>query len=102
MDSTRDDIAAPDAAAASTERDDEWLASPLRSLPLELTIRLAEGSARVGDVAEWSPGEVVPLTTSVGTPACLVCGDRIVARGELVAGRSGIALRLTELGNGRA
>ncbi len=68
------------------------------ALPLELSVRLAEGRARLGELRDLSAGVLVSLETAVGEPFRLLAEGAVIGAGEIVELRGRLALRLSRLG----
>lgn len=69
----------------------------LASLPIELTVEIAQGSARVGDLAAWRAGEVLTFDAPIGSTVTVRANGRAVARGDLVDVDGSVGVRVTEL-----
>ncbi|MBI5513730.1 MAG: FliM/FliN family flagellar motor switch protein [Deltaproteobacteria bacterium] len=69
----------------------------LSSLPVEVTVEIAQGAVTVGELAAWRPGAVVTLGTRLGEAVVVRAGGRLIARGELVDVEGEVGVRLTEL-----
>lgn len=69
----------------------------LASLPIELTVEIAKGSARVGDLAAWRPGAVLTFDAPIGSAVTVRANGRAVARGDLVDVDGSVGVRVTEL-----
>ncbi|RMG46419.1 MAG: FliM/FliN family flagellar motor switch protein [Acidobacteria bacterium] len=98
--------AMPESRSAAEARSDEAPARRPRyereefhRLPLDISARIAVGSARLGDLLRLQPGAVVPTETPVGEPSRLIVEGIAVGRGELVEIKGRIAFRVTSLGS---
>jgi type III secretion system YscQ/HrcQ family protein len=69
----------------------------LASLPIELSVEIARGSALVGDLAAWRVGEVLTLDTPIGDVVLVRANGRPVCRGELVDVEGTVGVRITEV-----
>ncbi|MDH3285074.1 MAG: FliM/FliN family flagellar motor C-terminal domain-containing protein [Acidobacteriota bacterium] len=78
--------------------DDPFARAEFKSLPLALSVRLADGSLLFGELTRLAAGSVIPLDTPVGEPSRLLAGDRPIAIGELVEIRGRLEFRVTRLG----
>lgn len=84
-------------AAASRDADDAPRAD-VSALPIELAIELGRLEVRVGELARWTPGQVLTTGIALGASVLLRAGDRVVAHGELVDVEGELGVRLTKLG----
>jgi len=80
--------AAPEPLPPAVQRVD------LRDVPVTLTAWLPPHGVRVGDVAAWRPGWLVPLGFGVEAPARVFAGAALVASGCLGAIRGTRAIRI--------
>src|SRR5271155_5610271 len=68
----------------------------LCDVELDATLQFGSREMSLREVLELGPGDVIELDRHVSDPVDLVVGDRIVARGEVVASGN-FALRITEV-----
>ena len=75
--------------------------SPLRSVPIEITISVGKARPTIRDLLALNENAVLPLDRRVEDPVELYVGDRLIARGELEEFEGGepgqLAVRLTEV-----
>lgn len=75
--------------------------SPLRAVPIEITISVGRTRPLVRDLLQLGENAVLPLDRKIEDPVELYVGDRLIARGELQEYEGGepgqLAVRLTEV-----
>lgn len=74
----------------------DWFMKPSAAehFPLEISVELGRIRLRGRDLASLSRGSVLPLGMPLGSSVNLVCDNRVLARGELVAAGGELAVRL--------
>jgi flagellar motor switch protein FliN/FliY len=86
----------PEAPIAGGEDD-----HPLRYVPIEIKVSVGHARPLVRDLLALRQNAVLPLDSRIDDPVELFVGDRLIARGELVALEGGepgrLAVRLTEV-----
>jgi flagellar motor switch protein FliN/FliY len=86
--------AAQTAAAAESD-------SPLRSVPIEITISVGRARPAIRELLALGENAVLPLDRRIDDPVELYVGDRLIARGQLEEYEGGepgqLAVRLTEV-----
>jgi flagellar motor switch protein FliN len=66
-------------------------------IKVRLTVSLGSAEIDVGRLFAMSAGEVVELDRDVEAPVDVRLGDKLIARGELVAAGDRFAVRITEI-----
>lgn len=69
----------------------------LNGVDLELTVELGRTRILVRDLLALAPGDVVELDRAAGSPADLLVGGRLIARGEVVVVDEDFGLRITHI-----
>lgn len=69
----------------------------LLDVELDATIRFGCRELPLSEILELGPGDVVTLDRQISSPADLIVGDKIVARGEVVLVDGNFGLRVTEV-----
>ena len=72
-------------------------AHPLHSVKVQLHVRVGTLAMTLGDLLAARERQVLRLERTIEDPVDLVLGDRVVARGELMAVDGAFAVRITEL-----
>lgn len=76
-------------------------ASPLASVPIEITISVGRARPLIRDLLQMGTNTILPLDRRVDDPVELYVGDRLIARGELEElegdSKGQLAVRLTEV-----
>lgn len=64
----------------------------LMNVPLQVTAQLGRCTMRIADALQLSAGSVLELDRPTGEPVDLCIGNKLIARGEIVAveGRYGV------------
>jgi flagellar motor switch protein FliN/FliY len=87
-----------DAASATPDAGGD---SPLRNLPIEVTITVGRARPMVRELLALTENAVLALDRRIDDPVELYVGDRLIARGELQELEGGepgqLAVRLTEV-----
>lgn len=66
-------------------------------VPVSLTVELGSCQLPMREVLQLSPGSVVQLDKTAGTPVELRVNHKLVARGEVVVIEERLGIRITEL-----
>ncbi|MBV8117996.1 MAG: flagellar motor switch protein FliN [Candidatus Eremiobacteraeota bacterium] len=69
----------------------------LMRVPLRLTAEVGRRQMSISEVLKLGNGSVVELDRPAGDPVDLFAGDRLIARGEIVAIGQNFGVRITEL-----
>ena len=69
----------------------------LLDVPVSLTVELGSCQLPMREVLQLSPGSVVQLDKTAGTPVELRVNHKLVARGEVVVIGERLGIRITEL-----
>ncbi len=69
----------------------------LHGVDMELTVELGRARMTVRELLALSPGAVIELDRSAGSPADLLVNGRLIARGEVVVVDEDFGLRITEI-----
>jgi flagellar motor switch protein FliN/FliY len=64
---------------------------------MEVTVELGRTRLAVRDLLALTPGDVLELDRTAGSPADLLVNGRLIARGEVVVVDENFALRVTEI-----
>jgi flagellar motor switch protein FliN/FliY len=83
-------------ATAKGERLGERL-DLVEHIKVQLTVTLGSAEIDVGRLFAMTAGEVVTLDRDVEAPVDVRLGDKLIARGELVAAGDRFAVRITEI-----
>lgn len=70
---------------------------PLHAVKVQLHVRVGTVAMTIGEVLAARERQVLRLERTIEDPVDLVLGDRVVARGELLAVDGAFAVRITEL-----
>jgi flagellar motor switch protein FliN len=71
--------------------------SPLRDVPVDVSVELGRARMTIGETLELGPGAIVTLDRMAGEPVDLLVNGRVVARGEVVVIDEEFGLRVTEV-----
>jgi flagellar motor switch protein FliN/FliY len=69
----------------------------LHGVAMEVTVELGRTRLAVRDLLALTPGDVLELDRTAGSPADLLVNGRLIARGEVVVVDENFALRVTEI-----
>ncbi len=69
----------------------------LMHVPLHLTAELGRRRMAVSEVLQLGTGSIVELDRPAGAPVDILVGDKVIARGEIVAVDENFGVRITEL-----
>ncbi|WP_051706036.1 flagellar motor switch protein FliN [Nocardioides aequoreus] len=69
----------------------------LHDVDMEVTVELGRTRMLVRDLLTLAPGDVVELDRAAGSPADLLVGGRLIARGEVVVVDEDFGLRITQI-----
>ena len=69
----------------------------LMRVPLHLTAELGRRQMAVSEVLQLGTGSIVQLDRPAGEPIDILVGDKVIARGEIVAVDENFGVRITEL-----
>lgn len=69
----------------------------LEETSVELACRIGRVSLSVRRLLELEPGQVLTLDTPVGGIVDVMCGERVIARGELVDVSGSVGIRITRI-----
>jgi flagellar motor switch protein FliN/FliY len=95
------DAPAAESAAPREAADQEPSMDLLLDVDLQLTIELGRTVLPLGEVLRLGPGSVVKLAKQVGEPVDVLANGKLIARGELVVLDSALAVRITDVVDGR-
>ena len=77
--------------------DDKGAGVDASSLPVMLTVELGRAKVGIGQLSRMREGAVITMGKAVGEPFDILAGDKVVARGELVAVNDGYGIRVLEV-----
>ena len=69
----------------------------VRTLPLDLTVRLGSCRLSIAQLLELGEGSVIELDRPVDAPVEVLAGGKVIARGEIVAIGERFGVRVTEI-----
>ena len=69
----------------------------LQDIPVEVVVELGRARMTIRELASLERDDVVELAKGSEEPVELVVGGRVLARGEIVMGKDGLALRIVEV-----
>lgn len=69
----------------------------LLHVPLSITAELGTCKMSVAEVLKLGAGSIIELDRLAGGPVDLLCNDKLIARGEVVAVDENFGVRITEL-----
>ena len=69
----------------------------LSGVKADLTVVAGHATAKIGELLALQEGAVMTLDTALNAPFDVMLGDKVVARGELVAVGEQFGVRITEV-----
>jgi flagellar motor switch protein FliN/FliY len=69
----------------------------LQDIPVEVVVELGRARMTIRELASLERDDVVELGRGSDEPVELVVGGRVLARGEIVMSKDGLALRIVEV-----
>jgi len=69
----------------------------LGAVPFQLRVRAGSGEVTVDKALKVKVGATIQLETTPRDPVDLVCGEVVVARGEIISNNGALSFRVTEV-----